>query len=548
MAFSVTLPTSEPSLADIAALNPSNYDVIQWLDDGTRYNGIQPSALAVTATGSTTPRTLATRFAHVINVLDYGATGNGSTDDTAAILAATAAALNIETYGGGEIYFPHGAYKLTDEWIFDNANSSSEVQPIRIRGEGGFSGQGATRILVTPATSKRGLVLISTQQVEIDGIEFISANNNVSVLIDMDADISPKFSGFHTQFRRCSFRPFSGTSPTIALIRQRNTAQTKWAECWLGGTSQIFQLGGIADLTKGGSGGTGGNIFERCQLYLDLEVYNAINTTFLNTIFARSTATRPVRIYPAASGFVRNDNVSFITCSQVSVTDQNVEAVIFFTHGVDSIGFLAQNCRFDGYVVTFDMNGLGAASFDGNQYNPPSNPSGVIGIRLGSTVKRVRIGAEHFEGLTAAGMIPIDDNRTAPKWPLVIDEVLGGNTAFASPATGTYETVITKNIRPDGGIYKFRYSIHIVVNAAGAGNYISRLTVGGVTQQKLSDIKIGTNSGLVKLEGEAILLMDGSASDVTVALTCTQATGTASTMQANSVTYSTFLQVEKVTG
>jgi hypothetical protein len=56
------------------------------------------SSLSVTATGSTTARTLPVRFADVVNVLDFGAVGNGSTNDAAAIQAALAT--------GKSVYFP----------------------------------------------------------------------------------------------------------------------------------------------------------------------------------------------------------------------------------------------------------------------------------------------------------------------------------------------------------------------------------------------------------------------------------------------------------
>lgn len=58
----------------------------------------------VTATGSTTARTLANRFADVINVKDFGAKGDGTTDDTSALNAAMTAAT------GKMLFIPAGTY------------------------------------------------------------------------------------------------------------------------------------------------------------------------------------------------------------------------------------------------------------------------------------------------------------------------------------------------------------------------------------------------------------------------------------------------------
>ncbi len=66
-----------------------------------RWNMI-PSNAGTTATGSPTSRSLASRFADVINVKDFGATGLGIIDDSAAINAALAV--------GGNIYLPAGVY------------------------------------------------------------------------------------------------------------------------------------------------------------------------------------------------------------------------------------------------------------------------------------------------------------------------------------------------------------------------------------------------------------------------------------------------------
>ena len=66
---------------------------------------VDASGTSVTATGSTTARTLAERFAEVYNVRDYGAVGNGVTNDTGAIQSTIDAASS-----GGIVAFPSGTY------------------------------------------------------------------------------------------------------------------------------------------------------------------------------------------------------------------------------------------------------------------------------------------------------------------------------------------------------------------------------------------------------------------------------------------------------
>lgn len=70
---------------------------------------------SVTATGSTTSRTLANRFADTVNVNDFGAVGNGVTDDTAAIQAAVLSGANKI------IYFPKGNYPVSAQIVLGNS-------------------------------------------------------------------------------------------------------------------------------------------------------------------------------------------------------------------------------------------------------------------------------------------------------------------------------------------------------------------------------------------------------------------------------------------
>ena len=59
----------------------------------------------VVSTGSTTSRLLSARFAEIVSVRDFGAVGDGVTDDTVAIQAAIAT--------GRQVYFPPATYHVT---------------------------------------------------------------------------------------------------------------------------------------------------------------------------------------------------------------------------------------------------------------------------------------------------------------------------------------------------------------------------------------------------------------------------------------------------
>jgi hypothetical protein len=77
----------------------------------------------VTSTGSTTARTLAARFAEVANVLDFGAEGNGVTNDSTAVQAAATSLTS-----GGTLYFPPGkTYKINTAILISVSNVHVEM-------------------------------------------------------------------------------------------------------------------------------------------------------------------------------------------------------------------------------------------------------------------------------------------------------------------------------------------------------------------------------------------------------------------------------------
>ncbi|QZI90373.1 hypothetical protein MYOV003v1_p0049 [Vibrio phage 207E48.1] len=101
-----------------------------------------PQVAAPVATGSTTARSLADRFADVVNVKDFGAVGDGVTDDTVAIQAALAAAKPQRSL----VVFPTGTYLISAPLVFDthiDGNMST------IKASAGFTGSEVVNVLAT---------------------------------------------------------------------------------------------------------------------------------------------------------------------------------------------------------------------------------------------------------------------------------------------------------------------------------------------------------------------------------------------------------------
>jgi hypothetical protein len=87
---SYQLPIYLPNLQQYDPTQVSNVIGMSATGQLVRFADVQyaPNNALVTATGSTTPDTLANRFERIINVKDFGAVGDGVADDTAACQAA----------------------------------------------------------------------------------------------------------------------------------------------------------------------------------------------------------------------------------------------------------------------------------------------------------------------------------------------------------------------------------------------------------------------------------------------------------------------------
>lgn len=99
---------------------------------------------------------------NVFNVKGYGAIGNGTTDDTAAINATIAAA---NTANGGVVFFPAGTYLVS-------AQLTTPVSYTVIKGEGMGS-----KLKVADSWSGAQLFMLTNSNVTISGFTFIGGSN-----------------------------------------------------------------------------------------------------------------------------------------------------------------------------------------------------------------------------------------------------------------------------------------------------------------------------------------------------------------------------------
>ena len=123
--FTLAVPSSPDGTIKLARGNAgaTTQDVIS-VDASGNVNGL------VKSTGSTTARSLANRFADVVNVKDFGAVGDGT--DSTSVFNAAATAANLV---GGNVYVPKGNYLISTattscQWILDSGAVISGLTPI----------------------------------------------------------------------------------------------------------------------------------------------------------------------------------------------------------------------------------------------------------------------------------------------------------------------------------------------------------------------------------------------------------------------------------
>jgi len=189
-----TEPATFKQLKDVIAAG--NLSVLERLDDS---DGASLIGYTQGGTGAD-PTTVQDKLREFVSVKDFGAVGDGVTDDTAAIQEAITAMGQIRNLTrGGTVYFPAGTYKITDTLfvLFGNINLVGDSNGGSIiTADNTFTGSGSSvvetmiQVNAFPATTAlnriniRDLFLSATQLTGTIGAG--GGNNVVKCLLHMN--------------------------------------------------------------------------------------------------------------------------------------------------------------------------------------------------------------------------------------------------------------------------------------------------------------------------------------------------------------------------
>lgn len=153
-----------------------------------------------------------------INVMDFGATGDGATDDTAAIQAAQTASEST----GQIVYFPVGTYKIT------STITNSTTTAIRWQSDGGgqlsFSNYPSAVLEFTGAASGDNMLEMGDNTLlVIRGLVFTTSDSTVSWNIIKSSSVQDATAS-NFRIEECTFKDIGG----IALWLSGGSSNVEW--------------------------------------------------------------------------------------------------------------------------------------------------------------------------------------------------------------------------------------------------------------------------------------------------------------------------------
>ncbi len=414
------------------------------------------------AAASNTYKQQIATIAGIYNVVTYGATGDGSTDDSVAIQAALDA---CNTDGGGTVYFPEGTYLISDA-----TDDGSGVGSLKFYSNQHIRGDGFGSIVKIAGTadgavytgmSKMSVFLSSSSSVtdvifsdlQIDGNKGdLSTGANEMEGIDISGSVTGPTYNDRITVRDCYIHDIRNDAVDLDYARYVTVRNNRIIDC---GYNAIHAGQQESNITMDG------NYIENCghQRKLDAidDLWAGLDNTATNAIVTNNiiiSCPRGIRASSGGSNCVIANNV-------ISQTDANEYAIFA------QAGYL-QICN----NAIFDNSG------DSNGINITANTSG--GAVSNNTIR----GTENGITINCSGPFNVSGNTlTASAYNYSISLAGGRHTCIGNTSQG----------KPSNAL---RGAYHVLAGADGSivsGNYVTGTTAGRSILSAAHDVVITNN-------------------------------------------------------
>ena len=258
------------------------------------------------------------KLSETVSVKDFGATGDGVTDDTAAFLAARDALQTAGPTRGGVIRVPAGQYILSQEWAF-TADATEGLHNIYIEGDGAVN---TTLNFSTAVAGSNGISFNKGAHFGIKGLQIVNVPQN-GVYIgkgNTAADYCLLYRIENVQCQSCGVNGLEGV----------NTYMGTYEDCWFRNNVAVGAVftGFHTSLS-----------FKRCYASSNNIGYT-LNSVVYSHFDVCSADSNTAQGY-ACSNLV---SVAFTSCG---TEDNGAEGWLFFTSDASAVGVpsAAQNVQ-----------------------------------------------------------------------------------------------------------------------------------------------------------------------------------------------------------
>jgi hypothetical protein len=422
------------------------------------------------------------------NVLDFGAVGDGVTNDTAAFNAAIAAARVSGGTHKPNIVIPAGDYLL------------SRIELNSVRGLS-FTGENTqdptvikTRWRYAGGSSDGALVIKSSSYVSFTGIAFdANSQNGLSSLIEFQGNASTavaplnRFSSIKTSFTSCIFAVQTGlSSPPTQTIWIKSAGGTNFDRCVIRtGSITSVKLGADSDtdpvtgLATFANGQCTTPYFKECVITGNIQREKSSLLVIDGCDFTPRTdvAGQPSRLTVSGNKVATIESIKNCGFDTIGVTSYSGFLIESGITSSPPTTLTVDNCSLGGAPVLIRCNAgdLTVTNNRGLPFGPISfNKFIQLESGAGSLVAYNNNAEEYTTGANSGGSVDAEfvlDNRTTRKLPVLQNSTLAADTLFT--AVADWKAVITAPTYFFGGQY-VRISYSLVVkhlDAANPANY-----------------------------------------------------------------------------